>query len=181
MSWKIDPSHTSIEFSVKHMVITTVRGSFGSFAGEIKIDDNAPSASSVQGSIDVASIDTGDKDRENHLKSPDFFDVENYPQIAFRSKRVQPAGKDEFKVTGDLTIKDVTREITWNVTDNGRAKDPWGNQRRALSASTHISRKDFGITWNVALESGGWLVGDKVNINAEVQLVEVPETETVPA
>jgi polyisoprenoid-binding protein YceI len=172
MSWKIDPSHTTIEFSVKHMMITTVRGSFTSFDGTLQLDEQHPAASHVEGTVDVASISTNESQRDDHLRSADFFDVENYPQMRFRGTRVEHGGSDSFKLYGDLTIKDVTREVVFDVTNEGQGRDPWGNQRWGLSAATKLSRKDFGLTWNVALETGGWLVGDEVKVAIELQLVQ---------
>lgn len=181
MSWTIDTQHTQIDFSVRHMMISKVRGQFKSFEGTIDIDTDDITRSRAVGSIDVASIDTREPDRDNHLRSADFFDVENYPKMTFESTRIEPQGGGKYKVTGHLTIKDVTREVTFNVTDEGRGQDPWGNQRQGLSASAKINRKEFGLTWNVALETGGWLVGDEININAEVELVYQPQSEAVPA
>jgi polyisoprenoid-binding protein YceI len=189
MSWKIDPQHTLIEFTAKHMMITTVRGRFKTFEGRLYIDADNPQASHAEGSIEVASIDTGESQRDNHLRSADFFDVEKYPKMTFRSTRIEPAGGDSYKVYGDLTIKDVTREMVFDVVDQGQMKDPWGNQRRGLSATAKLNRKDFGLNWNVALEAGGWLVGDEIKISVELQAVqeqtqevqEEPEQEAVAA
>jgi polyisoprenoid-binding protein YceI len=172
MSWKMDPQHSQIEFKVRHMMITNVRGRFGSFDGTVEIDEANPQASNITGTVDVTSIDTADKDRDGHLRSADFFDVENYPKMRFRGTRIEALGDDRYKLYGDLTIKDVTNEVVFDATDRGRMKDPWGGQRRALSATGKLSRKDFGLTWNVALEAGGWLVGDEVTISAELQLIE---------
>lgn len=177
MTWNIDPQHTQIEFSVRHMMISKVRGQFKSFEGTLDINTDNPAASSVAGTIDVASIDTREPQRDAHLRSADFFDAEKYPKLSFRSSRIEPAGKGHYKVVGDLTIKDVTREVVFDVTDEGRAQDPWGNQRWGVSASTRLNRKDFGLTWNVALETGGWLVGDDVTITAEVELVKQVQPE----
>ncbi len=177
MTWNIDPQHTQIEFSVRHMMISKVRGQFKSFEGTLDINTDNPAASSVAGTIDVASIDTREPQRDAHLRSADFFDAEKYPKLSFRSSRLEPAGKGRYKVVGDLTIKDVTREVVFDVTDEGRAQDPWGNQRWGVSASTRLNRKDFGLTWNVALETGGWLVGDDVTITAEVELVKQVQPE----
>jgi polyisoprenoid-binding protein YceI len=171
MAWVIDPSHTQIEFSVKHMMISTVRGRFGKFSGTVEVDEMNPANSSVQGTVDVASVDTQDAIRDGHLRSPDFFDAAKYPTMSFRSTRIQPAGAGQFKMTGELTIKDVTHQVVFTVSDEGQNKDPWGNQRWGLSAQTTISRKDFGLVWNVALETGGVLVSEQVKINAEVQLI----------
>lgn len=177
MTWNIDPQHTQIEFSVRHMMISKVRGQFKSFEGTLDINTDNPAASSVAGTIDVASIDTREPQRDAHLRSADFFDAEKYPKLSFRSSRIEPAGKGHYKVVGDLTIKDVTREVVFDVTDEGRAQDPWGNQRWGVSASTRLNRKAFGLTWNVALETGGWLVGDDVTITAEVELVKQVQPE----
>ncbi len=180
MNWKIDPAHSQIEFSVKHMMITKVRGRFADFDGTVKINQDNPAASTVEGTVDLASMDTRDAQRDGHLRSADFFDVEQFPQMHFRSTRIRPAGAAHYKVYGDLTIKDVTREVVFDVTDEGGGQDPWGNQRRGVSATTRINRKDFGLNWNVALETGGWLVGEEVTITADVQLVqeqEQPEPE----
>ena len=183
MNWQIDPSHTTIEFSVKHMMFTTVRGQFKTFEGTLSIDPNNPAASRVEGSIDVASINTGEAQRDAHLRSGDFFDVEKYPQMSFRSSRIESLGGNQYKVYGQMTIKDVTREVVFDVTDVGQGQDPWGNQRRGISAETKLNRKDFGLTWNVALETGGWLVGDEIKVSVDLQLVgqEQPETEAVAA
>jgi polyisoprenoid-binding protein YceI len=178
MTWNIDSAHTQIEFTVRHMMIAKVRGRFGSFTGTINPDPANPTAA---GAIDVTSLTTGEEQRDAHLRSADFFDVEQYPQMTFKSTRVQPQGGERYQVVGNLTIKDVTREVTFEVIDEGQQKDPWGNLRQAFSAHTKINRKDFGLTWNVALETGGWLVGDEVNINAEVELIYQPEAEGVTA
>ena len=181
MTWNIDPSHTQIEFSVRHMMIAKVRGQFSGFDGKVHLDSNNPAESWAEGTIDVNSINTRDEQRDGHLRSADFFDVENYPKMSFRSSRIESLGASQYKVYGNLTIKDVTREVVFNVADEGQAQDPWGNKRWGLSASTKINRKDFDLTWNVALETGGWLVGDEITINAEVELVYQPEAESVTA
>jgi polyisoprenoid-binding protein YceI len=175
MTWNIDVAHSQIEFAVRHMMLSKVRGKFKNFQGNITIDANNLAASSVAGTVDVASIETGDGQRDGHLRSADFFDVEKYPKMSFRSTRIEPQGADQYKVYGELTIKDVTREVVFYAVDEGRAVDPWGNRRIGVSATTKINRKDFGLTWNVALETGGWLVGDEVTITAEVELVLQPE------
>lgn len=177
MTWKIDPVHTEIEFTARHMMIAKVHGRFKSFEGTIDLDPKHPAKARVEGSIDVSSIDTREAQRDTHLRSPDFFDVEKYPKMTFRSTRIEPLGANQYKVYGDLTIKDVTREVVFDAVDEGRTTDPWGNQRIGVSATTKINRKDFGLTWNVALETGGWLVGDDITINAEVELVAESEAE----
>lgn len=178
MSWKIDPTHSQIEFSIRHMMISKVRGRFESFGGTFNLATRNPAAASVEGTVDVNSINTKDAQRDGHLRSGDFFDVEKYPTMSFRSTRIEPVGDGEYKVYGDLTIKDMTREVVFDVLDEGQAQDPWGNQRWGVSATTKINRKDFGLNWNVALETGGWLVGDEVTISAEAELVqEQPQPE----
>ncbi|HBY95138.1 MAG: YceI family protein [Ardenticatenaceae bacterium] len=175
MAWMIDPAHSMIEFRAKHMMFTTVRGQFDSFQGTLDLDVQNSENSSVQGTIDVNSIDTGDDTRDNHLRSPDFFDVENHPTMTFRSTRVEPTGDNEFKVYGDLTIRGNTREIAWDVEAAELGKDPWGNPRLGFRAETKLNRKDFGLNWNVALETGGWLVSDEIKIAAEVEAVSSAE------
>ena len=176
MSWTIDSAHTNIGFSVKHMMIATVRGSFSKFNGTFNIDPSDVTKSSVEGSIETASISTNDPNRDAHLRSPDFFDAEHYPVMTFKSTRVTRLGGDRYQVAGNLTIKDVTREIVWEVSDEGRGKDPWGNTHWGLSAQTSFNRKDFGLNWNVALETGGWLVADNIKVNAELELLAGPDT-----
>ncbi len=171
MSWKIDPAHSLIEFSVKHMMIATVRGRFTQFDGTVNVDPDDLLRSGVEGYVDVASITTNEPNRDAHLRSADFFDVENHPRMAFRSTKIERTGEDTYRVTGDLTIRGVTRPITFEVTDSGRNKDPWGNLRWGLTATAALNRKDFGLTWNVALEAGGWLVGEQVKISVELELV----------
>lgn len=175
MAWKIDPSHSLIEFTVKHMMIATVRGRFGSFDGTVTVNPDNLLQSQVEGWVETASIDTRDTNRDAHLRSADFFDAETFPRMTFRSTKIEKAGDGEFKVTGDLTIKDSTRPVTFTVTDEGQGKDPWGNRRWGLSATASLNRKDFGLNWNVALETGGWLVSDQVKMQAELELVESVE------
>lgn len=184
MSWVIDQSHSLIEFSAKHMMFTTVRGRFTKFDGSLDLNEKHPEKSYVEGTVDLSSVDTHDRDRDTHLRSPDFFDVEKYPTMTFRSKRIQTVDQNHFKVIGDLTIKDVTQEITFDVTNEGAGKDPWGNKRLGLSAKAKLNRKDFGLNWNVALEAGGWLVGEEVKIAIELQAIQkqaTPEQEALEA
>lgn len=176
MAWKIDAAHSSIEFSAKHMMITTVRGRFATFDGTLNVDSQNLLRSSVEGWVETASVDTHDANRDGHLRSPDFFEAEKYPRMTFRSTKIEKAGDGRYRVTGDLTIKETTRPITFEVSDDGRGKDPWGNQRWGLSATAAINRKDFGLTWNVALETGGWLVGDQIKIQVELELIAVPDS-----
>ena len=171
-NWNIDAAHTGIGFSVRHMVVSKVRGRFGRYSGSVKLDDEDLTRSEVSVEIEAASLDTGVADRDTHLRSADFFDVERFPKLTFRSSRIEPRGGNRFKVTGDLTIRDVTREVELDVEYGGQAKDPWGNQRAGFLASTSIDRKDFGLRWNQMLETGGVLVGDRVDVEIELQLIK---------
>ena len=170
--WEIDSSHSSLHFSVRHLVIAKVRGTFARWSGTVEVPDGDFAKATVAVTIDASSIETGVADRDGHLKSPDFFDVAQYPELRFLGKRVQPRSGDEIDVIGDLTIRGITREVVLRVEQHGQAKDPWGNVRAAFTATTTIDRKDFGLTWNQALETGGVLVGDKVEIEAEIQAVK---------
>lgn len=152
-------------------MVAKVRGRFTKWAGQVSLDEADLTKSSVSASIDVSSIDTGVADRDGHLKSPDFFDVQNHPSMTFTSKRVQKNSDTSYTVFGDLAIRGTTKEVPLNVELGGRGKDPWGNQRIGFSATASIDRKDFGLTWNQALETGGILVGDKVNIEIELQAI----------
>ncbi|HEX6060136.1 MAG TPA: YceI family protein [Gemmatimonadaceae bacterium] len=173
-TWTIDPAHTAVEFSVRHMMISTVKGRFGDVAGTLAIDPARPDRSSASIDIAAASIDTRTGQRDAHLRSPDFFDVERFPAITFRSRRVEGAWArpgDVFRVVGDLTIRDVTREVTLDATFEGTGRDPWGGERTSFGAETTIDRRDFGLGWNQALEAGGVLVGNDIRIRLEVQAV----------
>ena len=169
-TWTIDPSHSTVEFVAKHMMITTVKGRFAEFEGTIAADETNLADSSVDVTMQAATIDTRSEQRDAHLRSPDFLDVETYPEVTFRSTRVEGT-KDEFQLTGDLTIRGVTRPITLDVTFEGEGKDPWGGTRASFSAKGKFDRRDFGLTWNVALETGGILVSNEVKINIEAQVV----------
>lgn len=179
MKWSIDNAHSLAEFSVKHMMITTVKGRFGKVTGTLDFEEPGFGKSSVEAEVDVASIDTRDEKRDGHLKSADFFDVEKYPTITFKSTNVEEVRPNEFKVTGNLTIKDVTKPVTLDVEYAGQNKNPWGMTVAGFSATTTINRKDFGLNWNVALETGGWLVGDTVKISLELEAAAVPESAPV--
>lgn len=170
--WNIDPAHTEVGFSVKHLMISTVRGRFADVRGTITLDETDLASGSVEAEIATASIDTRQEQRDVHLRSPDFFEVERFPTITFRSRSVQPAKGDRLRVTGELTIRGVTREVELEVTDEGRGKDPWGGDRLAFSATTTIDRRDFGLTWNQALETGGVLVSNEIKISIDVQAVK---------
>jgi polyisoprenoid-binding protein YceI len=171
-TYTIDPTHSEITFSVRHMVFAKVRGHFKSWTSELQYDPTNPAKSSVRVDIDTASIDTREAQRDGHLRSGDFLDAETFPKMAFRSKRIEPAGDARYRLVGDLTIRDATREIVLDVEQTGTGKDPWGNQRLGFNAKTSISRGEWGLTWNQALEAGGVLVGDKVDIEAELQVVQ---------
>ncbi|HEX3352855.1 MAG TPA: YceI family protein [Terriglobales bacterium] len=172
-NWNIDPVHSVAEFKVKHMMISNVKGQFAKVAGSLTLNESNLASSRVEVSIDASSIETRDAQRDAHLKSPDFFDVAKFPALSFKSTSVRVVKDGELAVEGDLTIRDVTRKVVFSVEGpTPPAKDPWGNTRVAVSASTKINRKDFGLTWNAALETGGILVGDEVTINLEVQFVK---------
>jgi polyisoprenoid-binding protein YceI len=170
-SWEADPVHSHVGFSVRHMMISNVKGEFTKYSAKVQTERDL-TKSTVDVSIDVASINTGNAQRDGHLKSPDFFDAAKFPKITFKSKKIVKAGKDGFKVTGDLTIKGKTKEVVLEVKSFvGPVKDPMGGLRSGLEASTKIDRRDFGLTWNKALEAGGVAVGHEVKINLEIELV----------
>jgi len=170
--WEIDSGHSGIHFSVRHMVLAKVRGQFTRWAATIFAEEGDLSRARVEVTIDASSIDTGVGDRDAHLKSADFFDVATYGELTFRSKSVERKGDDELRVVGDLTIRGVTREVALQVEYSGKTKDPWGNERAGFSAKTSILRKDFGLTWNQLLETGGMVVGDKIDIEIDVEAVK---------
>ncbi len=170
--WNIDTSHSAIHFSVRHMVVSKTRGRFTKFSGQIAFDPDDPAKSSVQVTIEPASLDTADAQRDAHLRSADFFDVDKYPQAAFKSTKVIDLGGDKYQVEGDLTIRGVTRPVVLEAVFEGSAKDPWGGERAGFAAVTSLDRSDFGLTWNKALETGGVLVGDKVELTLEVEAVK---------
>jgi polyisoprenoid-binding protein YceI len=171
-TWTVDPTHAEVGFAVKHLMIATVRGRFGTVEGTVVTNEADPSQSKIDVTIDVTSIDTRQEMRDNHLRSADFFDVENHPKMHFVSKKVVGDTSDEFKVIGDLTIRGNTREVTLDVTLTGRGNDPWGNERAGFEAKGKVSRKDFGLEWNQALETGGVMVGDEVKISIDVELIK---------
>jgi polyisoprenoid-binding protein YceI len=172
-TWNIDPVHSVAEFKVKHMMISNVKGHFPKITGALSLNESDLAQSQVEASIEAASIDTRDLQRDAHLKSADFFDVEKFPAVTFKSTGISSVRDGELAVKGDLTIRDVTRKVVFSVEGpTPPAKDPWGNTRVAVSATTKINRKDFGLTWNAALETGGILVGDEVTITLDVQFVK---------
>ncbi|WP_394844494.1 YceI family protein [Pendulispora brunnea] len=171
-TYSIDTAHSEIAFTVRHMMFAKVRGQFKTWSATLSYDPANASASNVQVEIDVASIDTHEAQRDGHLRSGDFFDAEKFPKITFASKRVESTGKGRYKLAGDLTIHGVTNEVTLEVEQTGHGKDPWGNERLGFNAKATILRSDFGLKWNQALETGGVLVSDKVEIEAELQVVQ---------
>jgi polyisoprenoid-binding protein YceI len=172
-TWNIDPVHSTAEFKVKHMMISNVKGQFTGVKGTLTLDESKVINSRVEASIDAASINTHEAQRDAHLKSADFFDVEKFPTLSFKSTRITRASDGDLAVAGDLTIHGVTRNVVFTVEGpTAPGKDPWGNTRVGLTATTKINRKDFGLTWNAALETGGILVGDDVTITLEVQFVK---------
>jgi len=174
-TWQIDPKHSSAQFAVTHLMISTVRGEFHQINGTVVVDDADISKSYVNVTIDATTVDTREPDRDKHLMSPDFFDVAKYPSMTFKSTKVESNGPDKLKVTGDLTIRGVTKQVVLDVTaPKPPIKDPWGLQRTAVSGSTKINRQDFGVAWNKALDAGGVVVGDDVNITLDVELAVPP-------
>ncbi|HUF77127.1 MAG TPA: YceI family protein [Longimicrobiales bacterium] len=170
-TWQIDPAHSHVEFAVKHLMISTVKGRFGDVEGSVTVESDDAETARIDVTIAAESIDTGVGKRDDHLRSADFLHAERYPSLRFESTEVERNGDGELRVKGDLTIRDVTREVVLEVEELGSAKDPWGGERAAFQATTSIDRKDFGLTWNQALETGGVLVGDKVRISIDAQLV----------
>lgn len=170
-SWSIDVSHSTAEFSIRHLMISTVKGRFSGIEGVITGEPEHLEAGTVEVSLDIASVDTRQTERDAHLRSADFFDVEKYPQMIFKSTKITPAGSNRYTVVGDLSIHGVTRSETFDVTFEGRAKDPWGGERAGFSGTAKINRKDYGLQWNVALEAGGVMVGDEVKINVEIEAI----------
>jgi polyisoprenoid-binding protein YceI len=175
MSWQIDPAHSHVGFSVRHMMISKVRGQFERFSGTVELDENDVTRSSVEVQIEAASINTRDSQRDAHLRSADFLNAEQYPYLIFKSKRVEQIDATHGRIIGDLTIRDVTREVVLDVEYAGQSKSPWGTISAGFNARTTINRKDWGLTWNVALETGGVLVGEDITINIEIELVKQPE------
>ncbi|TFE02059.1 YceI family protein [Jeotgalibacillus salarius] len=170
--WAVDTAHSSVDFSVKHMMISKVKGSFHEFSADVAADPQDLTGADISFSIKVNSIDTRSQDRDNHLRSADFFEVETYPEITFRSTDIKKTGEDEYEMTGDVTIKDVTRQETFKVEYEGSGQDPWGNQKVGFTADGKINRKNYGLTWNQTLETGGVLVGEDIKINLQIQAQE---------
>jgi polyisoprenoid-binding protein YceI len=172
-TWNLDPTHSSADFKVKHLMISNVKGHFSKLSGTLTLDEADVTKSHIEATLDATSLETRDAQRDGHLKSPDFFDVEKYPTLSFKSTSIQVAGVGELAVEGDLTIRDVTGPVVFSVEGPTPAtKDPWGNLRVAITATTKISRKEFGLTWNAALETGGFMVGDEVTITLDVEFIK---------
>jgi len=178
MSWKIDPAHSQITFSIRHMMISNVHGRFENFTGEVDFRENDPKNSTVDVKIDAASINTREPKRDGHLRSPDFFNAEQYPYLTFKSKRIEAVDENHAKIVGDLTIRDITKEVVLDTEYAGQSK-MWGNTSAGFSASTKINRKNWGLNWNQLLESGGLLVGEDISINIDLEIVKVAEVEKV--
>jgi polyisoprenoid-binding protein YceI len=172
-TWNIDTAHTGISFLVSHMLVSTVRGHFAKYSGALRIDADDMTRSGLEVTIEAASLDTGVPDRDAHLRSPDFFDVEKFPELRFRSKRIEKIEDARYRLVGDLTIRDVTREVSLDFEYGGRAKDPWGNERIGFVAKGSVDRRDFGLKWNQALEAGGVVLGDRVDIDIDLEAVRV--------
>ncbi|MEZ4860566.1 MAG: YceI family protein [Caldilineaceae bacterium] len=172
MAWKIDSSHSQITFSARHMMISTVRGRFNEVDGTVEFDEQDPVKSSVNVKITADSIDTRDAQRDQHLKSADFLDAEHHPYLTFVSKRVEKIDDKHGRIIGDLTIRDTTREVVLDTEYAGQAKSPWGTTNAGFSAQTTLNRKEWGLAWNVALETGGVLVGEKINVDIELEIVK---------
>jgi len=179
MSWSIDSAHSAVQFAVRHMMISTVRGQFDRFSGTVDFDEANPAATTVDVAIDASSINTRQGDRDTHLRSADFLNAAEYPTLTFKSQRVEVIDDNHARLIGDLTIRGLTRPATLDVTYLGQAKSPWGATSAGFTASTAINRKDWGLTWNQALETGGVLVGDEIKIDIDLELVK--QAEAVPA
>ncbi|MBA4399111.1 MAG: polyisoprenoid-binding protein [Anaerolinea sp.] len=178
MSWKIDSAHSEINFTVRHMMISNVRGRFEAFTGTVEFDQQNPANSSVDVQIEAASVNTREAQRDTHLRSADFFDAETHPYLTFKSKKVEVVDDSHGRITGDLTIHGVTKEVVLDTEFNGMSQSPWGFSSAGFSATTKINRKDWGLGWNMALETGGVLVSDEIKINIEIEIIEEKVAET---
>ena len=173
-TWTIDPTHTSVEFEARHLMVAKVKGRFGEFDGTLHIADD-PTQSSAGVTIKAASVYTRTQQRDDHLRSPDFFEVDTYPELTFTSTSVEHDDGDDWKINGDLTIRGITKPVTLKTEYNGQTSDPWGGQRAFFSAETKIDREDWGLTWNTALEAGGWMVGKDIKLSLEIESVLQPD------
>lgn len=168
-AWNVDKSHTTIEFQVKHMMFTNVRGAFDDFEATVQADPADLTTAQIEFRVKTASVNTRNGDRDGHLRSADFFDVENHPEMVFKSTKITKTGDDTYDVTGDLTIRETTKPVTFKTEVTGQGKDPWGNEVAGIAATGKVNRKDFGLVWNAALETGGVLVGDDVKITIDIE------------
>ncbi|HXY54336.1 MAG TPA: YceI family protein [Nitrospirota bacterium] len=172
-TWNIDPDHSNLGFKIKHLMVSNVKGNFNIYSGIVEINDKDTTKSKVEVTIDTNSVNTNVKKRDDHLRSADFFDVAKYPTMTFVSKKVTIVGQDKLKITGDFTLHGVTKEVVLDLEGpTAESKDPWGNTRKGITATTKINRKDYGLMWNQALETGGVLVGDEVDITLEVEMIK---------
>ena len=171
-TWTIDSAHTLVEFAVRHMMISTVKGRFSEVEGTVTTRDDDVTDATLEVKIGAASLDTRQPDRDTHLRSADFLDVENHPFLTYRSSRIEPRGEGKFRVVGQLSVRETTREVVLDVEEQGRGTDPWGGERAGFRATTQLDRRDFGVQWNQALEAGGLLVGNEVKITIEAELVQ---------
>lgn len=170
--WVLDTAHSNVEFTVRHMMIAKVKGTFHEFTATIEADPEDLTTADIEFEIDVKSVDTRNADRDNHLRSADFFDADNHPKMTFKATRIVKKGDGEYEVTGDLTIRGVTRQETFDVTFEGAGKDPWGNEKAGFSVSGAINRSHYGLTWNAVLETGGVMVSDEVKINLDIEAIK---------
>jgi len=167
--WALDPTHSSVTFTIRHMMFSKVKGAFNRFDASIEADPHDLTTADIAFTVDLASVDTNNSDRDNHLRSPDFFDVEKHPNMTFKATRIEKTGEGRYKVTGDLSLHGVTRSETFDVVFEGEGKDPWGNVKAAFHAEGVVNRKDYGLNWNAVLETGGFLVGDEVKVEIDIQ------------
>lgn len=179
MSWKIDNAHSQIEFTVRHMMISNVRGRFEHFGGTVEFDEADPTRSTVKVEIEAASINTKDDKRDTHLRSADFLDAEHNPTITYKSRRIEKVDDHHGRIIGDLSVRGKTREVVLDVEYSGQAKSPWGKMSAGFTASTKLNRKEWGLSWNMALETGGVLVGDEVNVQIELEIIKEDASEAV--
>ena len=175
--FEFDPAHTRFAFTAKHMMVSTVHGHFGQFGGYVELAGDQPTTARGEATIQVGSVSTNDERRDGHLRSGDFFDVEKYPEMTFKTTGVKSVGKDKYQVVGDLTIKDVTKPVTLDVKLEGRFNDPWGNDRVGITAQGTIDRRDWGLTWNQVMEAGRLLVSDKIHLQIEAELTAAAEAQ----
>ena len=181
MAWTLDKVHSSVGFSIKHLMISTARGKFTDFDATLNLHEGDLALSSIEATVKAASIDTGDANRDAHVRSADFFDAEKYPTFTFKCTKIEPKGDQRYHVIGNLTIKDVTKEVTFDVTEEGKGKNAWGKDLWAFTAALNINRKDFGLSWNMPLGAEGWMLGETVKIALDLEVVNEPETASAAA